>query len=109
MNDSTKVWIAKLWAAFVAGGSASVVAALANMGTDAQDFNLSSWWGFFHILKTVVIVCLLHGLIKASGFLETNPVPPGWVMIPEQRNSTTEVVVGGRREQDPPKEPDANH
>ncbi len=102
MIDSTRVWLAKLWAAFVAGGAATVSGTIALMIGDAKDSNLSSWSGVLHLLRLIGIMFFVHGLIDASGFLKTNPTPPGWVMVPEHRVIPEVPLVGGKRMEDPP-------
>lgn len=76
MKEATRVWLHRLFAAFIGGGASAVVSGLTSMGFAPEKFNLSNGSGIAHLLGLMAANFIVSGFLSIMFYLKQSPLPP---------------------------------
>ena len=78
MDQSTRMWVHGIIAAFVGGGASAITATFSSAVIAPSQFNLSSSGGIHHVAELVALTFLVNGGLAVALYLKQSPVPPDW-------------------------------
>lgn len=76
MNTKNRIWLHRLFAAFIGGGAGAVTSGLTSMGFAPDKFNLTNTSGILHLLAIMAANFLINGILSAMFYLRQSPLPP---------------------------------
>lgn len=74
-TKTTKLWLHKLAAAFIGGGSSAIISGLTGMGIAPDKFNITTLTGLKHLIGLMVANFVVSGILSTMFYLRQSPLP----------------------------------